>query len=101
MLQCCIPPDFVVQINNFFTLVLFFAEINKSRGKKLISKTIRYNLNSSLKMQLPFFILKTFKTFFWKTISFAESLEYGAGWGFMCMEIDIYDSPIRFLTILC
>ena len=47
-LQCCGPPDFVVQINNFFSLVLFSAAIHKRRGKKLISKTIKYKLRRNL-----------------------------------------------------
>ena len=50
-----VPPDFVFQINNFFSLVLFSAVIHKRRRKKLISKTIKYKLDSSLKMQFSFF----------------------------------------------
>ena len=46
-LRYCVPPDFVVQINNFFNLVLFSAVIHKRRGKELISKRIKYNLDSS------------------------------------------------------
>ena len=60
---CCVPPDFVVQINNFLSLFLFSGVIHKRRGKKLISKTIKYKLDSSSKMQFAFFILKTFKIF--------------------------------------
>ena len=67
----CVSPDFVVQINNFFNLVVFSAVIHKRGGKKLITKTIKYKLDSSSKMQLTFFILKTFK----KTIDFAKNLE--------------------------
>ena len=52
---CCVPPYFVVQINNFFSLVLFSAVINKRRGKKLISKIIKYNLDRSSKMLFAFF----------------------------------------------
>ena len=78
-LWCCDPPDFVVQINNFFSLVLFSAVIHKRRGKKLISKIIRYKLDRSSKMQFAFFILKTFK-FFWKTIDFGDNLEMTQLW---------------------
>ena len=64
-LWCCVPLDFVVQINNFFWLVLFSAVIHKGRGKKLISKTIKYKLCRSSKMQFSFFfILKIFTKFF-------------------------------------
>ena len=70
-----VPPDFVVQINNFFSFVLFSAGIDKRRGKTLISKTVKYKLESSSKMQFAFFILKTFKYFFWKTIDFIKNLE--------------------------
>ena len=31
------PPDFVVQINNFFSLVLFSKVIHKGTGKKLLN----------------------------------------------------------------
>ena len=48
------PSGFVVQINNFFSLVLFSAEIHKGRGKKRISKTIKYKLDSSSKMQFAY-----------------------------------------------
>ena len=44
-LWCCVPPDFVVQINNFFSLVLFSSVIHKIRGKKLIRIYIKYKLN--------------------------------------------------------
>ena len=37
----CVSLDFAVQINNFFSLVLFSAAIHKSRGKKPISKTVK------------------------------------------------------------
>ena len=65
-LWCCVLSGFVVQINNFFSLVLFSAVIHKRWGKKLISKTIKYILDSSLKMQFAFFILQTFKNVFEK-----------------------------------
>ena len=57
-LWCCVPPDFVVQINNFLSLVLFSAVIHQRRGKKLINKTIKYKLDSSSKMQFAFFYPK-------------------------------------------
>ena len=87
-LWCCVPPDFVVQINNFFSLVLFSPIIHKIRGKKLISKTIKYKLDSSSKMQFAFFYPKDIQNFFWKLINFAENLEMtqtamggdGRGW---------------------
>ena len=53
-----VPPDFLIQINNFFSLVLFSVLIHKRRGKKLISKTIKYKLDSSSKMQFAFFYPK-------------------------------------------
>ena len=74
-LWCCVPPDFVVQINDFFSLVLFSPIIHKIRGKKLISKTIKYKLDSSSKMQFAFFYPKDIQNFFWKLINFAENLE--------------------------
>ena len=52
---CCVPPNSVVQINNIFKLILFSAEIRKRRGKKLISKTIKYKLGSSSKMPFALF----------------------------------------------
>ena len=61
---CCAPPGFVVQINNFSSLVLFSAVIHKRRGKKLISKTIQYKLDSSSRMQIACFILS------WKHLIF-------------------------------
>ena len=70
----CVPPDFVVQINNFFSLVLFSTTIHEWRGKKLISKTIEYKLDSSSKMQWCNLNLKKFRKVFWKTIDFVENL---------------------------
>ena len=64
-LWCCVPPDFVVQINNFFSLVVFFLVIHKRRGKNLISKAIKYKLDSSSKM----------------TIDLVENLEITQGGG--------------------
>ena len=57
-LWSCIPPYFVVQINNCFKLVLFSAAIHKRRGEKHISKTIKHKLDSSSKMQFGFFYPK-------------------------------------------
>ena len=57
MFAVCVSPDFVVQINNFFSLVLFPVVIYKRRGKKLISKTVKYKLDSSSKMKFAFFYL--------------------------------------------
>ena len=52
-LWCCVPPNYVVQVN-MFSSVLFSVVIHKRRRKKLTSKT----------MQFVFFILKTFKNRF-------------------------------------
>ena len=51
----CAWPSFVVQINNFFILVLFSAVIYKRRGTKLISKIIKHKSDSSSKMQFSYF----------------------------------------------
>ena len=59
----------------FFSLNLFSAVIYKRRGKKLISKTIKYKLDSSSKMQFFFFYPKDIQNFFGKTIDFVENLE--------------------------
>ena len=87
---CCVPPNSVVQINNF-RLILFSAEIRKRRGKKLVSKTIKYKLGSSSKMPFAIFPRKTFIYLFiylfiiylfiylfiyLKTIDFVENLEW-------------------------
>ena len=74
-LWCCTQPDFVFQINNFFNLVLLSAVIHKRKGKKLISKTIKYKLESSSEMQFAFFYLKDIQKVFSKTIDFVENLE--------------------------
>ena len=60
----CFLPDFVVQISILFSSVLFSAVIHKRRGKKLISKSIKYKLDSFPEMQFVFFILNTFKNRF-------------------------------------
>ena len=74
-LWCCVPPDFVAQINNFFNLVLFSTAIHKRRGNKLISKTIKYKLDSSSKKQFVFLYPKYIQKVFWKTIDFVKNLE--------------------------
>ena len=63
-LWSCVSPDFLVQINDFFCLVLFSVVIHKRSEEKQISKAIKYKLDSSSKMQFVFFILKTFKNCF-------------------------------------
>ena len=61
---CYVQPHFIVQIYNFFCLILFSALIHKKRGKKLIRKITKRNLDSSSKMYtLSVFILKSFKLF--------------------------------------
>ena len=72
---CCVPPDFIVQISIFFSLVLFFAVIHKSREMKPISKIIKYKLDCSSKMQFAFFYSKDIKNSFRKTTNFVENLE--------------------------
>ena len=62
-LQYCVSPHFVVQRNNLFSLVQFSSLIYKRRGKTLISKANKHKLNNSSKIQIAFFILKTFKFF--------------------------------------
>ena len=81
----CVPPDFVVQVNNFFSLVLFSAVIHKRTGEKQISKTIKYKLDSSSKAQNP----KDIQKFLCKTIDFVKNLEMkqiegGGGSGSLC-----------------
>ena len=51
---CCVPPDFVVQINNSFSLIPFSAVIHQRRGTELIRKIVKYKLDSSSKMQVTF-----------------------------------------------
>ena len=82
----CVPPDFVVQINEFFYMVLFSAVIHKRREKKLISKTIKYKLDSSSKVQIVFFYPKDIQKTFLETIGFVENLEMTqtAGGGVLC-----------------
>ena len=59
----CAQPDFVVQINNLFSLALFSVVIHKRRGKKMTSKTVKYKLVSSSKMQFACVIPKKFIIF--------------------------------------
>ena len=89
-LWCCVLPDFVVQIN-ILQLGSIFRLIHKRRGKKLISKTIKYKFDSSS----IFFILKTFKNFFRKTITFAKNLklmQIARGWGVGVCPLHQYDA---------
>ena len=79
-LWCCVPPDFVVQINNFVSRVLFSAVIHKRRGNKLIRKTIKYKLDISSKMQFAFYYPKNVKKVsilskILTTLDFVENLE--------------------------
>ena len=90
MFAGCVPLDFVVLINNFFSLVLFPAVIHK-RGKKLISKTVKYKLDSSSKMQFVFFYPKDIHTFFWKTIDFVKNREMTHGGSCSLRHYDAYE----------
>ena len=92
-LWCFIPSYFIVQINNFFSLVVLSTAIHKRRGKKLISKTIELKLVLQ-RCDLSFFILKTF-IFFLKTINFAENLEmtHMAGGGRRGV-VDMFFAPL-------
>ena len=74
-LWCCVSPDFVVQIKNFFSLVIFSAVLHKRRGKRLINKTTKYKLDSSSKIQFAYFHPEDIQKVFWKTINFVENLE--------------------------
>ena len=97
-LWCCVSLDFAIQIN-FFSLVLFSAVIHKRRGKKLISKTIKYKLDSSSKMQFAF-LSKRHSIFFMENYRFCGKSGNEAnnkGWGIifflrhydaMCTKID-------------
>ena len=49
-----VPPDSVVQINNFCSLLIFSAVIHKRRGQKLICKSTKHKLCSS-KMRFAYF----------------------------------------------
>ena len=113
-----VPPDFAFQIKNVFSLVLFSAVIHKRRGKKLISKTIKYKLGSSSKMQFAFFCnMKTFK-FFLENYQFCQKSgndansrgrEEGGGaveWGHVrcvimtqCIRKSICDLPLKYHVV--
>ena len=69
-LLSCLRPYFVVQINNIFRLVLFAAITHKRRGEKQISKTIKYKLDSSSKMQFVFFYPKNIQKYFLENYQF-------------------------------
>ena len=65
-------------------MVLSSAVIHKRRGKKLISKTIKYELDSSSEIQFAFLYPKDIQKSFGKTIHFVKNLEithiaWGAG----------------------
>ena len=68
-LWCCVLPDFVVQVNNIFSFVLLysiFCVIYKRKRKRLIRKTVKYQLDHSSKIQFDFslFWRLTFLFFF-------------------------------------
>ena len=68
------------------SLVLFSAVICEKTRMNLISKTIKYKLDSSSKMQFAFLYPKDIQKNFWKTIDFVENLEMTqiAGGGGSC-----------------
>ena len=67
-LLCCVSPDFVVQINNFFLSLVLFSPVILQK-KKLISKTIKYKSNN-----LSFYPKDTYNVF-WKSVDFVKNLE--------------------------
>ena len=102
----CILPHFVV-INNFFGLVLFSAVIYIWRGKKLVSKTVKYKLDSSSNMQYAFIYPKNIQKLYRRITDFAENREItlivrgGRGGGHVlcvtmtqCVRKSTCDSPI-------
>ena len=102
----CILPDFVV-MNNFFGLVLFSAVIYIWRGKKLVSKTVKYKLDSSSNMQYAFIYPKNIQKLYRRITDFAENREItlivrgGRGGGHVlcvtmtqCVRKSTCDSPI-------
>ena len=106
----CVPPDFVVQINNFFSLVLFSTTIHEWRGKKLISKTIEYKLDSSSKMYWCNLNLKKFRKVFLENYRFcrksrndAKNREQGIMFFAIIMtqyiQKSIYNSPLTIPSI--
>ena len=105
-LCCCVPHDFLVQINNFFRLVLFSAVIYKRTGKKLISKTIKYKLDSSLKTQFVFFYYKDIQNFFLENYRFCRKSGNDSncrGWGggsySLCHDDAIHTKIIMWFTL--
>ena len=108
-LWCWAQTDFVVQINNFFSLILCFAVIHKRRGKELINKTMKYNLDSCSKMQFSsfyqffFFFLENYR-FCRKSANGANSRRWWWGGHTLCFIMvqgvgkSICDSPLRFLS---
>ena len=71
-----------VQFVYFFGLALFSAVIYERRGEKLISKTIKYKLGSSSKMQFAFFYPKDIQNFFLQNYQFCRKSENKAeSWG--------------------
>ena len=72
VLWCCVPPVLVVQINNFFSLLLFSAVNHKRGGMKLISKRIKYKLDSSSRMYFAFFYPKDIQNIFGKLSVFSK-----------------------------
>ena len=94
-LRCCVPPDLVVQINNFFSLDLFSVVIHKRRGMKLINKINEKKLDSSSKTQFFFFIQKHSKKFL-ESYRFCQKSGNDALYVIMnqCARKSICDSPI-------
>ena len=63
-------------MNNFFSLVLFSAVIHTRRGMKLMSKIIKYKLDSSSRMQFAFLYPKDIKKKkIWETIDFIKNMK--------------------------
>ena len=86
-LWCCAPLDFVVEINNFFSLVLFSAVTHKGKGKKLISKIINIKQPVLQRYNLLFFTLKTFKDFLedYRFCRNSENDANSSGLGALCI----------------
>ena len=69
--------------------------MHKRRGKKTVSKTIKYKLESSSKMHFAFFSPKDIQKFFWKTINFVKNLEMAQiekGEGERSCSLHLYDA---------
>ena len=64
-------------MNKFFSLVLFSAVIHTRRGMKLMSKVIKYKLDSSSRMQFAFLYPKDIKKKkkIWETIDFIKNMK--------------------------